>query len=178
MVDADTKVDKRALRILVNALQADSMIMGLCGETRISNKRESWVTMIQVFEYYISHHLGKAFESVFGGVTCLPGCFCMYRIKVLAIGFADLIGTKEWGLGSSLGEPRSCDKICGKQNRHPSQEEPAASRGRQISIHPAFKVLSKAKADVRPRCIVSHRGPIKIFHSSFTAAKMDKLHHS
>jgi chitin synthase len=34
--------------------------------------------MIQVFEYYISHHLTKAFESVFGGVTCLPGCFSMY----------------------------------------------------------------------------------------------------
>ena len=34
-----------------------------------------------VFEYYISHHLTKAFESVFGGVTCLPGCFSMYRIK-------------------------------------------------------------------------------------------------
>jgi len=59
--------------------------MGLCGETRIANKRDSWVTMIQgtsisqpngltvVFEYYISHHLGKGFESVFGGVTCLPG---------------------------------------------------------------------------------------------------------
>lgn len=31
--------------------------------------------------YFISHHLTKAFESVFGGVTCLPGCFCMYRIK-------------------------------------------------------------------------------------------------
>lgn len=23
----------------------------------------------------------KSFESVFGGVTCLPGCFSMYRIK-------------------------------------------------------------------------------------------------
>ena len=23
----------------------------------------------------------KAFEAIFGGVTCLPGCFCMYRIK-------------------------------------------------------------------------------------------------
>lgn len=34
-----------------------------------------------VFEYYISHHLTKAFESMFGGVTCLPGCFSMYRIK-------------------------------------------------------------------------------------------------
>ena len=35
----------------------------------------------QVFEYYISHHLTKAFESMFGGVTCLPGCFSMYRVK-------------------------------------------------------------------------------------------------
>src|ERR1044072_4917708 len=59
----------------------DPLIMGLCGETRIANKRDSWVTAIQVFEYYISHHLGKGFESVFGGVTCLPGCFCMYRLK-------------------------------------------------------------------------------------------------
>jgi chitin synthase len=37
--------------------------------------------MIQVYEYFISHHLSKAFESVFGSVTCLPGCFCMYRIR-------------------------------------------------------------------------------------------------
>jgi chitin synthase len=39
------------------------------------------ITRIQVFEYYLSHHLTKAFESIFGGVTCLPGCFSMYRIK-------------------------------------------------------------------------------------------------
>ena len=25
--------------------------------------------------------VAKAFESVFGGVTCLPGCFSMYRLK-------------------------------------------------------------------------------------------------
>ena len=37
--------------------------------------------MIQVYEYFISHHLAKAFESLFGTVTCLPGCFCMYRIR-------------------------------------------------------------------------------------------------
>lgn len=76
--------------------------MGLCGETKIANKSETWVTMIQggfltnglisalrltfrrhsaVFEYYISHHQTKAFESMWGGVTCLPGCFSMYRIK-------------------------------------------------------------------------------------------------
>ncbi|ORY00677.1 hypothetical protein K493DRAFT_210639 [Basidiobolus meristosporus CBS 931.73] len=81
MVDADTKVYPDSLRLLINCVQNDPLIMGLCGETKIANKRDSWVTAIQVFEYYISHHLGKGFESVFGGVTCLPGCFCMYRLK-------------------------------------------------------------------------------------------------
>lgn len=37
--------------------------------------------MIQVYEYYLSHHLSKAFESLFGSVTCLPGCFSVYRIR-------------------------------------------------------------------------------------------------
>ncbi|KAL1921203.1 uncharacterized protein VTP21DRAFT_10919 [Calcarisporiella thermophila] len=81
MVDADTRVYPDSVTRMVAAMTRDHSIMGLCGETRIGNKANSWVTMIQVFEYYISHHLSKAFESVFGGVTCLPGCFCMYRIK-------------------------------------------------------------------------------------------------
>lgn len=81
MVDADTKVFPDSLTHMVSAMVKDPDIMGLCGETKIANKRDSWVSAIQVFEYFISHHLSKAFESVFGGVTCLPGCFCMYRIK-------------------------------------------------------------------------------------------------
>lgn len=80
-MDADTKVYPDSLKHLVNCMHADNAIMGVCGETRIANKRQSWVTAIQVYEYFISHHLVKAFESVFGGVTCLPGCFSMYRIK-------------------------------------------------------------------------------------------------
>ncbi|KAJ1896285.1 hypothetical protein LPJ66_004086 [Kickxella alabastrina] len=55
--------------------------MGICGETQLANEKDTWITMIQVYEYYISHHLSKAFESLFGSVTCLPGCFCMYRIR-------------------------------------------------------------------------------------------------
>jgi chitin synthase len=81
MVDADTKVFPDSLTHMISAMVKDPDIMGLCGETKIANKRDSWVSMIQVFEYFISHHLAKSFESVFGGVTCLPGCFCMYRIK-------------------------------------------------------------------------------------------------
>lgn len=81
MVDADTKVFPDSLTHMISAMVQDPEIMGLCGETKIANKTQSWVSMIQVFEYFISHHQSKSFESVFGGVTCLPGCFCMYRIK-------------------------------------------------------------------------------------------------
>lgn len=101
-VDADTKVFPDSISRMNACMVNDPEIMGLCGETKIANKSETWVTMIQgehwsensvdfvtdltlpvvsVFEYYVSHHLTKAFESMFGGVTCLPGCFSMYRIK-------------------------------------------------------------------------------------------------
>lgn len=81
MVDADTLVKSDALEHMVDVMDSDAEIMGLCGDTRVANKSHSWVTMIQVFDYYLSNHLGKAFESTFGRVTCLPGCFSMYRVK-------------------------------------------------------------------------------------------------
>ncbi|KAJ3722504.1 P-loop containing nucleoside triphosphate hydrolase protein [Lentinula raphanica] len=37
-------------------------IIGICGETKVANEDTSWWTMIQVYEYYISHPLTKAFE--------------------------------------------------------------------------------------------------------------------
>lgn len=51
MVDADTKVFPDSLTHMVSAMVKDPEIMGLCGETKIANKRQSWVTTIQVFEY-------------------------------------------------------------------------------------------------------------------------------
>jgi chitin synthase len=50
MVDADTKVFPDCLTHMVSAMVRDPEIMGLCGETKIANKAESWVSMIQVFE--------------------------------------------------------------------------------------------------------------------------------
>lgn len=81
MVDSDTEVDTNALNHMISTMLHDGRIIGLCGETQLVNEDHSLTTMIQVYEYYISHHLAKAFESLFGSVTCLPGCFCMYRIR-------------------------------------------------------------------------------------------------
>eukprot|EP00842_Homolaphlyctis_polyrhiza_P006485 jgi/Hompol1/6838/HPOL_003547-RA len=81
MVDADTRVHHDSIRQLVASMTRDSRVIGVCGETRILNDRDTWVTILQIYEYFISHHLSKAFESLFGSVTCLPGCFSLYRIR-------------------------------------------------------------------------------------------------
>ncbi|KAF2650420.1 glycosyltransferase family 2 protein [Lophiostoma macrostomum CBS 122681] len=94
MVDADTMVRPDALNRLVAGCSNDSKIAGICGETSLENEEGSWWTMIQVYEYYISHHLSKAFESLFGSVTCLPGCFCMYRLRTADRGKPLIISDK------------------------------------------------------------------------------------
>lgn len=79
-IDADTRIDRESLSHMTYSMNKNDRILALCGETKVDNKSQSWVTMIQVFEYYTNHHMKKAFESVFGCVTCLPGCFTMYRL--------------------------------------------------------------------------------------------------
>ncbi len=59
----------------------DKKLVAVCGETGLANAKQSIITMMQVYEYFISHHLAKAFESLFGSVTCLPGCFSLYRLR-------------------------------------------------------------------------------------------------
>lgn len=80
-VDADTIVAPDSATRMVASFLHDTRIIALCGETGLNNAKSSIITMIQVYEYYISHNLTKAFESLFGSVTCLPGCFSMYRVR-------------------------------------------------------------------------------------------------
>lgn len=80
-IDADTIVAPDAASRMVSAFLDDTRLIGVCGETALANSKSSFITMIQVYEYYISHNLSKAFESLFGSVTCLPGCFTMYRVR-------------------------------------------------------------------------------------------------
>ena len=85
-IDADTVVAPDSASRMVAAFLHDTRQIGICGETALSNAKSSFTTMIQVYEYYISHNLTKAFESLFGSVTCLPGCFTMYRIRAAETG--------------------------------------------------------------------------------------------
>jgi len=85
-IDADTVVAPDSATRMVAAFLHDTRLIGVCGETALTNAKASFITMMQVYEYYISHNLTKAFESLFGSVTCLPGCFSMYRIRAAETG--------------------------------------------------------------------------------------------
>ncbi|KAA1474601.1 glycosyltransferase family 2 protein [Dentipellis sp. KUC8613] len=80
-VDADTTVDPMSVNRLISAMIHDKKLLGCCGETELANAKQSIITMMQVYEYFISHHMAKAFESLFGSVTCLPGCFTLFRLR-------------------------------------------------------------------------------------------------
>lgn len=85
-IDADTIVAPDSATRFISAFLSDTKLIAVCGETALSNAKASMITMMQVYEYYISHNLTKAFESLFGSVTCLPGCFSMFRIRAAETG--------------------------------------------------------------------------------------------
>ncbi|KAF2161144.1 glycosyltransferase family 2 protein [Zasmidium cellare ATCC 36951] len=85
-IDADTVVAPDSATRFISAFVNDTKLIAVCGETALTNAKASFITMMQVYEYYISHNLTKAFESLFGSVTCLPGCFTMYRIRAAETG--------------------------------------------------------------------------------------------
>ncbi|KAF2870508.1 chitin synthase-domain-containing protein [Massariosphaeria phaeospora] len=85
-IDADTVVAPDSATRFVAAFLHDTRLIAVCGETSLTNAKSSFITMMQVYEYFISHNLTKAFESLFGSVTCLPGCFSMYRIRAAETG--------------------------------------------------------------------------------------------
>jgi chitin synthase len=47
-IDGDTEIGEDSLSRLVSAMENDSTISGICGETELRNPSDSWVTMIQV----------------------------------------------------------------------------------------------------------------------------------
>lgn len=60
-VDADTKVFPDSVSRMVSCMVHDPEIMGLCGETKIANKAETWVTMIQGA---LSHSLQRSSQPL------------------------------------------------------------------------------------------------------------------
>ncbi|KAH8653776.1 chitin synthase-domain-containing protein [Xylariales sp. PMI_506] len=81
VVDCDTEVERTGISYLVDQLQKDPKLLGVCGYTGVSNPRSSFIACSQVFEYWLTHAVLKAVESTCSNVLVLSRCFTIYRLK-------------------------------------------------------------------------------------------------
>lgn len=80
-IDCDTAVDKTGISYLIHQLEKTPKLLGVCGYTGVSNGMDSFVANSQVFEYWLTHAVLKAVESICSSVFVLSGCFTIYRLK-------------------------------------------------------------------------------------------------
>lgn len=80
-IDCDTAVDKTGISYLIHQLEKNHKLLGVCGYTGVGNAMDSYVANSQVFEYWLTHAVLKAVESICSSVFVLSGCFTIYRLK-------------------------------------------------------------------------------------------------
>ena len=78
MVDSDSFLMRGSIRKVVQGL-ADPAVAAVSGHTDVENVNTNMLTKMQDCRYFVSYRVMKAAESLFGAVSCCPGCFSAYR---------------------------------------------------------------------------------------------------
>lgn len=115
-VDSDTFLLPGAVRKVVQGL-ADPMVGGVAGHTDVENFGANLLTKMQDVRYYISYKVMKAAESVFGAVSCLPGCFSAYRKSCVLHVLDPWVNEKFMGRYGNFGDDRSLTNFILKDYR-------------------------------------------------------------
>jgi hyaluronan synthase len=82
-IDSDSFIERDCVRHLVKYF-ADPRVGAVSGHTDVYNRDTNLLTQMQTIRYYIAFSVYKAAESVFGTVTCCPGCCSAYRKAYIA----------------------------------------------------------------------------------------------
>ena len=105
-IDSDSFIERDAVRNLVSYF-ADSEVGAVSGHTDVWNRDENLLTQMQAIRYYIAFSVYKAAESVFGTVTCCPGCCSAYRREYLMEFIDRWLGQRFLGVTCTYGDDRS-----------------------------------------------------------------------
>jgi hyaluronan synthase len=106
-VDSDSFLERDALKHIIEHFIEDRHIGAVAGNTGVANIDDNALTKMQSSRYGISFDIFKACESVFGVVTCCPGCFSAYRRDVLLTVLEPWRKQMFWGTRSTFGDDRS-----------------------------------------------------------------------
>jgi hyaluronan synthase len=105
-IDSDSFIKKDCIRHLVKYFK-DPQIGAVSGHTDVYNSSYNMMTRMQAVRYYISFRIYKAAESVFGLVTCCPGCCSAYRREYLNEFIDEWLDQKFLGKKCTFGDDRS-----------------------------------------------------------------------
>lgn len=81
--DSDCVLEPDAIERAVEAFDIDPMIGGVSGHSRALNAQTNFFTKVQDTWYETQYSVRKAFESVFGAVTCVSGPLAVFRKEAI-----------------------------------------------------------------------------------------------
>jgi hyaluronan synthase len=105
-IDSDSFVEPDCVRHLVKYF-SEPAIGAVSGHTDVYNINTNLLTQMQALRYYIAFKVYKAAESVFGNVTCCPGCCSAYRRAYLMEFIDEWLHQKFFGTECTFGDDRS-----------------------------------------------------------------------
>lgn len=81
IIDCDTDIEQNGLILLLEYIHTHNKCIAVCGQTIVKNTYENIITIVQSFEYFISHLLLKTYEHTLYNVFVLSGCFTLLKLK-------------------------------------------------------------------------------------------------
>jgi hyaluronan synthase len=105
-VDSDSFLRSDSIRKIVQGF-ADPAVAAVSGHTEVANLQSNGLTKMQEVRYYVAFRIMKAAESVFGAVTCCPGCFSAYRRSCVMPVLDRWLHQRFLGVQATFGDDRS-----------------------------------------------------------------------
>jgi len=105
-IDSDSFIEPDCVRHLVKYFASES-VGAVSGHTDVYNRETNLLTQMQALRYYIAFKIYKSAESVFGSVTCCPGCCSAYRRKYLVEIVDEWLVQRFLGAECTFGDDRS-----------------------------------------------------------------------
>jgi len=81
--DADSQIQRRALRNLILPLLRDNRVGAVAGKVAVLNERRNLITRMLTAQYALAFDFGRAYQSVYGGVLCCPGALSAFRREAI-----------------------------------------------------------------------------------------------
>lgn len=105
-IDSDSFIDADCVKHLVKYF-SNTTVGAVSGHTDVYNRDTNLLTQMQALRYYIAFKIYKSAESVFGSVTCCPGCCSAYRRSYLTPIMDKWLAQRFLGGECTFGDDRS-----------------------------------------------------------------------